>query len=112
MWWLRCTCSLSWPTLLWLYLLFLVCLGGCETERPEAWREVVQTAIPEKSDKVGFRAMRAAERGVSAFVASADVEGAFDGIRHEDVKKALLPKGVRPGQSARFCANPVISRVE
>ena len=51
------------------------------------------TAIPEKSDKVGFRAMRAAERGVSAFVASADVEGAFDGIRHEDVKKALLPKG-------------------
>ena len=48
--------ALSWPTLLWLYLLFLVRLGW-ETERPEAWREVVLTAIPEKSGKVGFRAM-------------------------------------------------------
>ena len=26
--------------------------------RPEAWREVVLTAVPKKSDKVGFRAMR------------------------------------------------------
>ena len=50
--------ALSWPTLLWLYLLFLVRLGGWETERPKAWREVVLTAIPKKSDKVGFQAMR------------------------------------------------------
>ena len=38
----------------------------------------------------------AAEWGVGAFVASADVEGAFDCIRHEDVEKALLQKGVHP----------------
>ena len=50
--------ALSFPTLLWLYLLFLVRLGGWETERPEAWREVVLTAIPKKSDTVVFRAMR------------------------------------------------------
>ena len=50
--------SLSWPALLWLYILFLVRLGGWETERPEAWREVMLVAIPKKSDKVGFRAMR------------------------------------------------------
>ena len=43
---------------IWLYLLFLVRLGGWETERPDAWREVVLTAIPKKSDKVGFRSMR------------------------------------------------------
>ena len=47
--------ALSWSTLLWLYLLFLVRLGGWETERLDAWREVVLTAIPKKSDKVGFR---------------------------------------------------------
>ena len=35
--------ALSWSTLLWLYLLFLVRLGGWETERPDAWREVVLT---------------------------------------------------------------------
>ena len=45
--------ALSWSTLLWLYLLILVRLGGWETERPD-WREVVLTAIPQKSDKVGF----------------------------------------------------------
>ena len=28
---------------------------------------------------------KAAEWGVGAFVASADVEGAFDGIKHDDV---------------------------
>ena len=50
--------ALSWSTLLWLYLLFLVRLGGWETERPDAWREVVLTEIPKKSDKVGFRSMR------------------------------------------------------
>ena len=50
--------ALSWSTLLWLYLLFLVRMGGWETERPDAWREVVLTAIPKKSDKVGFRSMR------------------------------------------------------
>ena len=33
-------------------------LGGWETERPDAWHEVVLTAIPKKSDKVGFRSMR------------------------------------------------------
>ena len=97
-------------------------LGGWETERPEAWREVVLTAIPKKSDKVGscneihqsvasvkkvlhpclkphetnilgyepgrsttgvtatLRQVfsKAAEWCVGAFVASADVEGAFD----------------------------------
>ena len=51
------TRALSWPTLLWVYLLFLVRLGGWETERLEAWREVVLVAIPKKTDK-GFRAMR------------------------------------------------------
>ena len=50
--------ALSWSIFLWLYLLFLVRLGGWETERPDAWREVVLTAIPKKSDKVGFRSMR------------------------------------------------------
>ena len=39
---------------------------------------------------------KAAEWGVGAFVASADVEGAFDGIKHDDVEKALLEKGVHP----------------
>ena len=130
--WLSKWCVLSAGRLfLWLYLLFLVRLGGWETERPDAWREVVLTAIPKKSDKVGFRSMRyislllgiqkfyirasqsavrrerkphetnifgyepgrstagvtatlrqvlrkAAKWGVGAFVASADVEGAFD----------------------------------
>ena len=141
--------ALSWSTLLWLYLMYLVRLGGWETERPDAWREVVLTAIPKKSDKVGFRSMRyisllpviqkfyiralqsavrrerkphetnilgyepgrstagvtatvrqvlskAAEWRVGAFVASADVEGAFDGIKHDDVAKALLQKSVHP----------------
>ena len=50
--------ALSWSTLLWLYLLFLVRLGGWETERPDAWREVVLTAIPKKTDKVVFRSIR------------------------------------------------------
>ena len=115
-------------------------------ERLDAWREVVLTAIPKKSDKVGFRSMRyislllviqkfysrtlqsavrrerkphetnilgyepgrstacvtatlrqvlskAAEWSVGA---SADVEGAFDGIKHDDVEKVLLQKGVHP----------------
>ena len=39
---------------------------------------------------------KAAEWGVGGFVASADVEGAFDGIKHDDVAKALLQKGVHP----------------
>ena len=39
---------------------------------------------------------KAAEWGVGAFVASADVEGVFDCIRHDDVERALLQKGVRP----------------
>ena len=50
--------ALSWSTLLWLYVLFLVRLGGWEPERLEAWREVVLTAIPKKSDSMGFRSMR------------------------------------------------------
>ena len=33
---------------------------------------------------------KAAEWGVGAFVASADGEGAFDGIKHDVVEKALL----------------------
>ena len=141
--------ALSWSTLLWLYLLFLIRLGGWETERPDAWREVVLTAIPKKSDKVGFHSMRyisllpviqkfyirvsqtavrrerkphetnilgyesgrstagvtatlrqvlgkAAEWGVGASVAPADVEGASDCIKHDDVERALLQKGVHP----------------
>ena len=148
-WWWRWY-VLCCPTLLWLYLLFLVRLGGWETERPEAWREVVLPAIPKNSDKVGFRAMRyisllpvlqkfyiralqtavtrkrkpyetnilgyepggstagvadtlrqvlsnAAEWRVGVFLASADVDGSFDCIRHEDVEKALLQKSVRCG---------------
>ena len=39
---------------------------------------------------------KAAEWGVGAFVASADVEGAIDGIRHHDVTEALLQKGMHP----------------
>ena len=34
--------------------------------------------------------------GYRAFVASVDVEGAFDCIRRVDVEKALLQKGVHP----------------
>ena len=45
--------ALSWTTLLWLYWMFLVRLGGWETEKPEAWNEVILTAIPKKTDKVG-----------------------------------------------------------
>ena len=127
-------------TLLWLYLLFLV----WESERPDAWHEVVLTAIPQKSDKVGFcsrryislfpviqkfytRAVQVAVRRerkptrnkhlgqrvreihcwchcntetvssmaavwcVGAFVASADVEGVFDCVKHDDVERALFP---------------------
>ena len=40
---------------------------------------------------------KAAEWGVGALVASADVEGAFDCIKHDDVERALLQKGVHPG---------------
>ena len=50
--------ALSWSTLLWLYLLFFVRLGGWETERPDAWSEVVLTASPKTSDKVGFHSLR------------------------------------------------------
>ena len=50
--------ALSWTTLLWLYLLFLVRLGGWETEKPESWNEVILIAIPKKTDKVGLQFMR------------------------------------------------------
>ena len=50
--------ALSWTTLLWLYLLFLIRLDGWETEKPETWNEVILTAIPTKTDKVGLRSMR------------------------------------------------------
>ena len=46
--------ALGWSTLLWLYLLFLVRLGGWETDRPDAWREVVLTAIPKEIRQGGF----------------------------------------------------------
>ena len=39
----------------------------------------------------------ATEWSVGAFVVSADVEGAFDGVKHEDVERALFQKGVHPG---------------
>ena len=55
---------------------------------------------------------KASEWGVGAFVASADVDGAFDGIWHEDVAQALLQKCVHPGKSARSNVNPLISRAE
>ena len=146
--------ALSWTSLLWLYLLFLVRLGGWETEKPEAWSEVILSAIPKKTDKVGLQSMRyisllpvlqkfyirtlqtavrrerkpqethilgyepgrstagitailrqilvkAAEWGIGAFIASADVESAFDCIKHMDVERALLQKGVHP---ASICA--------
>ena len=50
--------ALSWTTLLWLYLLFLIRLAGGETEKPETWNEVILTAIPKKTDKVGLQSMR------------------------------------------------------
>ena len=49
---------LSWLTLLWMCLLVLVRLGGWETERPEAWREVALVNLPKNTDKVGFQVMR------------------------------------------------------
>ena len=123
------------------------------------------TAIPKKSDKVGFRSMRyisllpviqkfyiralqsavrrerkphetnilgyesgrstagvtatlrqvlgkAAEWGVGAFVASADVEGAFDGIKHDDVAKALLQKGVHPESVCSLLRESSVSKVD
>ena len=142
--------ALSWTTLLWIYLLFLIRLAGWETEKPDTWNEVILTAIPKKTDKVGLQSMRyislllviqkfyiralqtavkrerrpnetnilgyepgrstagitailrqilgkATEWGIGAFVASADVEGAFDCIKHMDIERALLQKGVHPG---------------
>ena len=139
--------ALSWSTL--FVAAFTVPGAFWVVGRPEAWREVVLTAIPKKSDKVGFRLMRyisllpvlqkfyiralqtavrhdrkpnetnilgyepgrstadvkatlrqvlrkAAEWGVAAFVASADVDGAFDCVRHDDIEKALLQKRVHP----------------
>ena len=50
--------ALSWTSLFWLYLLFLVRLGGWETEKPEACSEVILFAIPKKTDKVGLQSMR------------------------------------------------------
>ena len=44
---------------------------------------------------------KAAEWSVEAFVASADVEGAFGGIKHADIECALLRKGVH---LESFCA--------
>ena len=45
-------------------------------------------------------------------MASADVEGACDGNRHEDVTHALLQKGVHPGAVCSFFANPVTFKAE
>ena len=39
---------------------------------------------------------KATEWSIGAFVASADVEGAFDCIEHVDIERALLQKGVHP----------------
>ena len=39
---------------------------------------------------------KASEWGIGAFVASADVEAAIDCIRHMDIERALLQKGVHP----------------
>ena len=50
--------ALSCTTQLWLYFLFLVRLGGWETEKLEAWNDVILTAIPKKTDKVGLQSMR------------------------------------------------------
>ena len=44
---------------------------------------------------------KAAELGIGAFIASANVESAFDCIKHMDVERALLQKGVH---LASICA--------
>ena len=53
---------------------------------------------------------KASEWCVGAFVASADVEGAFDGIKHDEVEKALLQKKcssrIRLLSFARICTLP------
>ena len=55
-WW--CGCWNGWSTFLWLCLLFLARSEGLETERPDAWREVVLTVIPLNYDKIVFRVMK------------------------------------------------------
>ena len=50
--------ALNWTTLLWIYLRFLIRLAGWETEKPDTWNEVILTAIPKKTDKVGLQSMR------------------------------------------------------
>ena len=50
--------ALSWPTLLWLYLIVPGASARLGDRDLWAWREVMLVAIPNKSDKVGFRAMR------------------------------------------------------
>ena len=45
---------------------------------------------------------KAAEWSDGAFVPSADVEGAIDGIRHHDVTEALLQKGMYPEAVCAF----------
>ena len=57
--------------------------------------------VPERSTAGVAGALRqvlskAAEWGDGAFVASADVEGAIDGIRHHDMTEALVQKGMHP----------------
>ena len=55
---------------------------------------------------------KAAEWGIGAFVASADVESAFDCIKHMDVQRALLQKVFILHRYVLCSENLAISRVE
>ena len=55
---------------------------------------------------------KATEWSVGAFVASADVESAFNCIKHMDVERALLQKAVHPASICACSENLVISKVE
>ena len=103
-------------------------LGGWETERPDAWREVVLTAIPKKSDKVGFRSMRYIS--LLPVIQKFYIRALQSAVRRERKPHETNIFGCEPGRStagvtatlrqvlfvlnpsALFCANPVISRVE
>ena len=89
--------ALGWSTLLWLYLLFLVRLGGWETERPDAWREVVLTAIPKKCDKVGFRSMRYIS--LLLVIQKFNIRALQSAVRRERKPHETNILGIEPGRS-------------
>ena len=89
--------ALSWSTLLWLYLLFLVRLGVWETERPDSCFEVVLTAIPKKSDKVGFRSLRYV--GLLLVVQKFYTRALQSAVRRESKPHETNIFGFEPGRS-------------